>query len=172
MPSQWQANCQFNPMKPMSSRPHRDDSADLNCYIHDGAAQLRFEIEGSLSGQAAMRLEQSWLTASSVIGGRSLVISLGNITNIDPFGRALLLKWHENGAQFVPRSHLAATVVSSIIGRQVICASADRGREKWARYRLHLFPLVLLLVLLFPSVVKAASLDPVTSRSWQEMLSP
>jgi len=57
-------------------------SDDLKIHVHDGAA-FRFEIEGSLSGKGAKELEQSWCTASSVIGDRSLVISAVNVNRID-----------------------------------------------------------------------------------------
>ena len=68
----------------------RRGSDDLNFYIHDLATSFRIELEGSLSGKAVMQVEQSWRTASSVIGNRSLVIAVGNMSNIDPAGHALL----------------------------------------------------------------------------------
>jgi hypothetical protein len=143
-------------------------SNDLNCYIHDGAACLRFEIEGNLSGQAAVRLEQSWCTASSVIGSRQLVITVGDLSNVDAFGRRLLLKWQEYGAHFVAKSPLAAALVGSIIGQPVLCEERDRGEGKWPRFRLRALPLIPLIVVLLPAALNAASLAPATSRAWEE----
>jgi len=71
--------------------------------MHDEATSFRFEIEGRLAGDAARRLEQSWRTALSVIGNRPLVIAVGQLTSIDPSGRALLCKWREAGVQFVAK---------------------------------------------------------------------
>jgi hypothetical protein len=87
------------------SRVPYDGRDDLKIYIYDGATSFRFEIEGSLSGNGAKELKQSWCTASSVIRDRSLVIAVGNMNRIDPFGRALLRRLHEAGARFVARSH-------------------------------------------------------------------
>src|SRR5438067_4043473 len=78
IPRVWLPNRGPNRMKRTSNRaPNGTD--DLKIYIHDGATSLRFEIEGSLSGTGARELEQSWCTASSVIGNRSLVIAVGKV---------------------------------------------------------------------------------------------
>jgi len=88
--------------------------------MHDGPTSFRFEIEGSLSGSAAMELEQSWLTASSVIGNRPLVIALGHVSRVDPCGQALLLAWHQAGAHFVARSPLTKILVGAVLGQPVL----------------------------------------------------
>src|SRR5882724_92930 len=68
----WLANCEANRMKRKRNHSSHNGSDDLTYYMHDGATSFRFEIEGSLCGSAAMELEQSWRTASSVIGNRPL----------------------------------------------------------------------------------------------------
>src|SRR4029077_9298354 len=98
-------------MKQTGHRSIPNGSDDLSYYMHDGAASFRFEIEGSLSGSAAVELEQSWQTASSVIGNRPLIIVLGHVSRIDPRGRALLFAWYQGGAQFVAKSTLAKILV-------------------------------------------------------------
>jgi hypothetical protein len=120
----------------------------LNFYIHDLAASFRIEIEGSFSGKGVTQVEQSWLTASSVIGNRALVIVLGNVANMDAAGRALLRRWHEDGAQFVAKSPLGNQLIGSITGQPVTSgmeAAKDDGRAWLRASGLRLLPLLLLL---------------------------
>jgi hypothetical protein len=140
---------------------------DLSVYIHDEATAFRFQIEGSLAGSAARQLEQSWRTAMSVIGSRSLVITVGHLTSIDPSGRALLHKWREAGAQFIAMSALSKALVSSIVGEPVLDGRPTKS-DGWGWFRAYGLPLIPLLTLLFPRTVNAASLEPATLSAWEE----
>ncbi|MBZ5632238.1 MAG: hypothetical protein LAO55_03845 [Acidobacteriia bacterium] len=140
----------------------------LSVYIHDEAASFRFQIEGRLAGNAARQLEQSWRTALSVIGNRSLVITVGYLSGIDPSGRALLCRWREAGAQFVAKSPLAKTLVSSIVGEPVTSETSVAKSVGWGWLRGYALPLVPLVMLLSPGTVSAASLGPATVRAWEE----
>jgi hypothetical protein len=140
------------------------DCNAVNLYIHDGAASCRFEIEGSLSGNAATQVEQAWCTASSVIGDRSLVVAIGNLSNVDSSGRKLLRNWHEAGAIFVAKSPLTKTLIGSIVGQPVMPANACDGRS-WLRTCA--LPLIPLFTLFFPPKFNAASLEPTTSEAWE-----
>jgi len=130
--------------------------------MHDGTTSFRIEIAGSLSGNAVRQLEQSWDTASSVIGNRMLVIVVGNLSNIDTSGRALLHKWQRAGAQFVAKSPLASTLIGSIVGQPVVSETASIKFAGWDLFR----PLLPLITLFFPTV-QAASLEPTTLAAWE-----
>jgi hypothetical protein len=140
------------------------DRDEVNLYIHDEPASVRFEIRGCLSGNAARQVEQAWRTASSVIGGRSLVVSIGNLTSIDLFGRRLLRHWHDDGAYFVAKSPLTKTLVKSIVGHSVLSAATRDGR---AWLRACALPLIQLFTLFFPPDSGAASLEPTTLEAWE-----
>ena len=157
-------------MKRTSNRVPYDGNDDLKIYIHDGSTSFRFEIEGSLSGTGARELEQSWCTASSVIRDRSFVIAVGNVNRIDPFGRALLRRLHEAGARFVAKSPLANTLVGSITGQPVVSERPATKYDTWLRFRTFAFPLIPLITLFFPATVNAASLEPTTSKAWEEYI--
>jgi hypothetical protein len=73
----------------------------LSYYMHDGSAAFRFELAGSLLAEGARDLAQAWRTASSVIGGRDLIVDVTYLTEIDEAGRALLQQWHATGATLV-----------------------------------------------------------------------
>lgn len=147
-----------------------DGSDELKIYIHDGSTSLRFEIEGSLAGKGARELEQSWCTASSVIRNRSLVIAIRNVNRIDPFGRALLRRLHAAGAHFVAKSPLAKTLVGSITGQPVVSEMPAAKCDTWLRFRANVLPLISLVTLFFPATVNAASLEPATSKAWEEYI--
>lgn len=92
------------------------------------------------------------------------------MTLIDPFGRALLHRSHEAGAQFAAKSPLANTVVGSTIRQPVTSAMAATKCSDWARLRAYARPLIPLMTLFFPATVNAASLEPTTSKAWDEYL--
>jgi hypothetical protein len=141
------------------------DCDAVNLYIHDGAASFRFEIEGSLSGNAVRQVEQAWRTASSVIGDRSLVVAIGNLTNIDSSGRRLLRSWRDAGAYFVGKSPLAKTLVGSIVGQPILSAPTCDGRS-WLRTCA--LPLIPLFALFVPPKATSASLERTTSEAWED----
>ena len=142
----------------------------LNVYIHDEATSFRFQIEGSLAGNAAGQLEQSWRTALSVIGSRPLVIHVGPLTRIDRSGRALLCRWREAGAQFIASSSLTRTLVGAIIGQPVASGQKRSNSERWAWFRRLALPLIPLLTLFSPGTISAASLEPATLKAWEEYI--
>jgi len=98
-----------------NNRRQRDGSRDAWGYrIHDGAAQFRFELEGSLASEDVAELDQCWRTASSTIAGKSLVVDLTALTAIDETGRELLDRWRLAGAEFVARAESRAMFGASM----------------------------------------------------------
>jgi hypothetical protein len=77
----------------------------LRYYMHDGSSAFRFELAGDLSSDGARRLEHDWLTASSVIGHRTLIVDITFVTSAGEEGRALLARWHADGAQLIAKSN-------------------------------------------------------------------
>ena len=155
-------------MKRTTTHAACDGRDDFDIYIHDGATSFRLEIEGSLSRNAARQLEQAWCTASSTIGNRALVVAVGDVCSIDPFGRALLRRLHQAGAQFVARSPLAKTLVGAIVGQPVTSAMGVTKCDGWYRFRAYVLPMIPLITLFFPATIHAARLEPITSKQWEE----
>jgi len=104
-------------------------------YMHDGPSAFSFELAGKLSDNAAGELEQAWRTASSVRPGRSLIVDISYVTQVDLAGRAMLRRWHDGGAQLVAKSPQARAIAASITGQspEFIAANADRVREALAQ---------------------------------------
>lgn len=101
-------------MTPPSIQTHNRD--DWKCYLYDETECFRFQIEGSLCDDHARHLEQSRRTALSVIGSRSWVLTLGNVTRIEPLGRALLHQWSREGVRIAANSPLLRSILRSIAG--------------------------------------------------------
>jgi hypothetical protein len=86
-------------------------------YMHDGPTAFSIELAGVLAAEAAKKLEQDWRSAAEVIGEKELVVDLSYVTEIDPLGRQLLLRWRRNGATFVANKPESRALAESIIGR-------------------------------------------------------
>jgi hypothetical protein len=133
-------------------------------YMHDGPTAFSIELAGSLGAYDAKKLEQEWLSASTVIGKKTLVVDLSFVTEIDPAGRQLLLRWHRNGATIVANTPESRSLVKSIIGRvlrplaRIAYTSVPYRSASLFRYVL---PIVGLLVLLIPPSALAQSLASV-----------
>ena len=130
-------------------------------YMHDGPTAFSIELAGRLAANDAKKLEQEWLSASTVIGKKVLVVDLSFVTEIDPVGRQLILRWHRNGATIVANTPESRTLVKSTIGR-VLRPSARIAYTPAPYWSASLFryvlPIVGLLVLLIPARASAQRL--------------
>jgi ABC-type transporter Mla MlaB component len=85
--------------------------------MHDGPAAFSIELAGVLAAEGAKTLEQDWRIASAAVGKKRLVVDLSFVTEIDPGGRQLLLRWFRNGATVVANTPESRALAESIIGR-------------------------------------------------------
>ena len=88
----------------------------MRYYMHQGPAAFRFELAGELDVNDAIRLEQDWRTALSIVGQRRLIIDLSFVTEIDQAVRSLFKKWYTAGAEFAAKSGPSRELVESITG--------------------------------------------------------
>jgi len=148
----------------------------LKYYMHDGSSAFRFELSGELSNDGARKLEHDWLTASSVIGHRTLIVDMTFLTGADEEGRALLARWHAGGARLVAKSKASRALAEAIVGEGLpdLPTAVNSGWDQtWLPFRtsfgipaLHL--IILLGALLFPLRVHAANLKPETVAAWDD----
>ena len=66
----------------------------------DTPSQRTLVVEGTLIGSWVGELRTSWRTASQELGGRKLVIDLGNLTVISLEGEEAILDLMKQGAKF------------------------------------------------------------------------
>ena len=86
-------------------------------YMHDGPTALSIELAGALAAEGAKKLEQELLSASMVFGKKELVVDLSFVTEIDPEGGQLLLRWFRNGAAVVANTPESRALAEPTIGR-------------------------------------------------------
>jgi ABC-type transporter Mla MlaB component len=89
----------------------------LQYYMHDGPSAFRFELAGDLDEEGARQLDQDWRTASSVIDGRTLIVDMTFVTNVDAAGKALLARWQRDGAQIVAKSKQSRELAEAAFGK-------------------------------------------------------
>jgi hypothetical protein len=97
----------------------------LKYYMHDGPTAFRFELAGDLNGEGVCRLNQDWRTASSALGERRLIVDMTYVTSVDVTARALIHRWHREGALLIANSRASRALAESIIGEPLSDASAN-----------------------------------------------
>jgi hypothetical protein len=148
------------------NRPARLDhtrtmrKSNFRYYMHDGATAFRLELSGDLSLDGVRDLEQAWRTASSMIGGRCLVVDLSYLASIDDAGRELLDKWHAQGARLVAISSEAQARTQSMIDRPITLLGKTPKAFTWLPFRTSALWLAIFVVLLFPTAISAALRAP------------
>jgi anti-anti-sigma regulatory factor len=91
----------------------------LKITLHDSAAELRFNLEGRLTGAWVKELRQCWQTASSTTHGRKTVLDLREVDFVDADGGSLLAEMHGAGVQIQALTPLIQAVVEEVCqGRQ------------------------------------------------------
>jgi hypothetical protein len=130
----------------------------FNYYMHDGPSAFSIELAGALTAEDAKRLEQDWLSASAVIGNKELVVDLSFVTEIDPAGRQLLLRWRRNGATILANTPESRALAESVIGRLRRLARIAYTSQPYRPFFRDVLPLVLLLALLIRQIASAQPL--------------
>ena len=59
----------------------------LKITLHDSAGELRFRLEGRLSGAWVGELRQCWQTARSTVHSRKATLDLGEVDYVDADGQ-------------------------------------------------------------------------------------
>ena len=110
--------------------------SDFVYHIHDGTDAFRFQLSGDLAGVGVREVEQTWRTASSVIGDRGLVVDLSSVTSVDPSGRELLERWREAGARIIVTSIAAQQRIESMMNLPVTLVGTVPEPSAWLPFRL------------------------------------
>jgi anti-anti-sigma regulatory factor len=96
----------------------------LKITLHDSARELRFKLEGKLSGLWVQELKQSWKTAASTTEGRSTVVDLTDVDFVDDEGESLLTSMHQEGVRLIADTPMIRAMVDEVCGRQR-CATVE-----------------------------------------------
>lgn len=98
----------------------------LKVTLHDSSGELRFRLEGRLSGAWVAELRQCWLTALSTARGRTTTLDLSDVDYVDPDGQSLLKEMHQQGVELKAVTPLIRQMVEEIenAGR---CATVEEA---------------------------------------------
>jgi anti-anti-sigma regulatory factor len=96
----------------------------LKITILDSASELRFRLEGKLSGPWVSELRQCWQTAASTTTGRGTVADLREVDFVDPDGQQLLCDMHHAGVRLQAVTPLIRNLVEEIC-RSRPCATVE-----------------------------------------------
>jgi hypothetical protein len=140
-------------------------------YMHDGPTAFSIELAGALAAEGAKKLEEELLSASMVFGKKELVVDLSFVTEIDPEGGQLLLRWFRNGATVVANTPESRALAESTIGRPL--PPIPRIAYTWTPYRSgsifrDAVRIVGFLILLIPAIASAQRfpiVQPTTTES-------
>jgi hypothetical protein len=130
-------------------------------YMHEGPAAFSIEVAGVLAAEGAKKLEKDWLSASRAIGNKELVVDLSFVTEIDPIGCQLLLRWRRKGVTVVANTPESRALAESVIGlplrpsARIAYTSKPYRSESFFR---GVLPIIGLLALLIPASVSAQPL--------------
>jgi len=96
----------------------------LKITLHDSARELRFKLEGKLSGPWVGELRQCWQTARSTTQGRKTLLDLADLDFVDPEGQVLLAEMHRQGVAMVAMSPFIRALVDEVC-RSRRCATVE-----------------------------------------------
>ena len=99
----------------------------LKITLHDSSRELRFKLEGKLSGPWVGELQQCWRTAASATSGRSTVVDLGEVDFVDCDGQSLLAEIHNEGVRLLARTPLIRSLVEEVCGTP--CCGTVEGKR-------------------------------------------
>jgi hypothetical protein len=145
----------------------------LRYYMHDGPTAFRFELAGDLNREGVCRLNQDWRTASSALGDRRLIVDMTFVTGVDQQARALINRWHREGALLIANSAASRALAESILGEPLweppvntrIAAVRDwTWRPIRSSFLWRAVSLLFLAMLLFPVEASAAE-NPAGARA-------
>jgi ABC-type transporter Mla MlaB component len=86
----------------------------LKITLHDSAGELRFRLEGRLSGAWVGELRQCWQTAQSTIRNRKTTLDLGEVDYVDAEGQSLLKDMRQHGVALQAVTPLIRELVEEI----------------------------------------------------------
>jgi hypothetical protein len=105
----------------------------LKITVHDSSRELRFKLEGRLSGPWVRELQLCWQTAASSTPtksmGRRTVMDLGEVDFVDSAGQSLLAEMHRNGVRLLALTPLIESLVEEVSGAPC-CGTVEEKRAR------------------------------------------
>ena len=71
----------------------------MEIYLNDSVKSFEFVLKGDLADGAVRSLEQAWVTATSILGGKEVSVEVSGLTAADQAGVELLYRMKASGAR-------------------------------------------------------------------------
>lgn len=103
--------------------------AMLKITLHDSASELRFRLEGKLSGPWVGEFRQCCETASSTTEGRRTVIDLRDVEFVDEAGQELLGGLSRRGVQLQASTPFMQSIIEAAAASDGCATVKDKPRS-------------------------------------------
>jgi ABC-type transporter Mla MlaB component len=71
----------------------------MDIYLNDSIESFQFVLKGDLAAGSVRSLEQAWITATSILGGKDVSVEVSGLTAADDAGVELLYRMTASGAR-------------------------------------------------------------------------
>jgi ABC-type transporter Mla MlaB component len=71
----------------------------MQMYLHDSVKTFELVLQGELTGGSVQSLEQAWITATSILNGKEVLVEVSALTAADAEGIELLYRLTGSGAR-------------------------------------------------------------------------
>jgi len=99
-------------------------------YLNDSAKTFEFVLQGELTGDAVQSLKHAWITATSILNGKEVLVDVSALTAADAEGIELLYRMTRSGARLraalPPRSEEFLRSLGVLVA-----APPRRGNRPW-----------------------------------------
>ena len=102
----------------------------LEIYLNDSIANFEFALQGELAGDAVRRLEQAWITATSILDGKEVFVEVSALSAADAGGFELLDRMTASGARLRAALPLHSEDLLRSLG-VMVAAPCRRERRTW-----------------------------------------
>jgi len=71
----------------------------MDIYLNDSVKSFEFILKGDLAAASVRSLEQAWITARSILGGKEVSVEVSGLTAADDAGVELLYRMTASGVR-------------------------------------------------------------------------
>ena len=101
----------------------------MQMYLNDSVKTFEFVLQGELTGNSVQSLEYAWITATSILNGKEVLVDVSALTAADAEGIELLYRMTGSGARL--RAALQPHSEGFLRSLGVLVAAPPRRGRPW-----------------------------------------
>ena len=102
----------------------------MKMYLNDSAKSFEFVLHGELMGDAVQSLEQAWITATSILNGKEVLVDVSALMAADAEGIELLCRMTGSGSRLTAARPPHSVEFLRCLGLPVV-APPRRSNRPW-----------------------------------------